>query len=74
VTVPESIWTSRPADLYGRREHDRFYTLLWGVRTMLGGLSAASRWRPSRVPTVRRTHSATVIERKLVATDVVALT
>jgi ferredoxin-NADP reductase len=74
VTVPESIWTSRPADLYGRREHDRFYTLLWGVRTMLGGLSAASRWKPSRVPTVRRTHSATVIERKLVATDVVTLT
>jgi ferredoxin-NADP reductase len=74
VTVPESIWTSRPADLYGRRDHDRFYTLLWGVRTMLGGLAAASRWKPSRVPTVRRTHSATVIERKLVATDVVALT
>jgi ferredoxin-NADP reductase len=74
VSVPESIWTSRPADLYGRRDHDRFYTLLWGVRTMLGGLSAASRWKPSRVPTVRRTHTATVIERKLVATDVVALT
>jgi ferredoxin-NADP reductase len=72
--VPESIWTSRPVDLYGRRDHDRFYTLLWGVRTMLGGLAAASRWKPSRVPTVRRTHRATVIERKLVATDVVALT
>ena len=30
VTVPESIWTSRPADLYGRRDHDRFYTAAVG--------------------------------------------
>ncbi|OBI81345.1 PDR/VanB family oxidoreductase [Mycobacterium asiaticum] len=74
MTVPDSIWTSRPADLYRRRERDRFYTVLWGVRTVMGALSAASRWKPSRVPVVRRTHSAKVIERTLVAPDVVALT
>jgi ferredoxin-NADP reductase len=74
VTVPDSIWTSRPADLYRRRDHDRFFTLLWGVRAVMGGLAAASRWTPSRVASVGRTHRATVIERKLVAPDVVALT
>lgn len=74
MTVPDSIWTSRPADLYGRRDHDRFLTALWGVRTVLGGLSAASRWTPSRVTPVGRTHRATVIDRTLVAPDVVALT
>ena len=30
--MPESIWTSRPADLYGRRDRDRLGTALWGVR------------------------------------------
>ncbi len=74
MTVPESIWTSRPADLYGRRERDRFFTVLWGVRTVMGGLAAASRWKPSVVAPVPRTHRARVIERKLVAPDVVALT
>ncbi|OBK21111.1 oxidoreductase [Mycobacterium asiaticum] len=72
--MSESIWTSRPADLYGRRKRDRFFTLLWGVRTMMGGLAAASRWQPSRVTPVLRTHSATVTERKLIAPDVVSLT
>ncbi|CAM2895194.1 oxidoreductase [Mycobacterium intermedium] len=72
--MPESIWKSRPADLYGRRERDRFYTALWGVRVLMGGLASASRWNPSRVSPVRRTHRATVIKRELVAPDVVALT
>ncbi|WP_204807845.1 PDR/VanB family oxidoreductase [Mycobacterium riyadhense] len=71
--VPDSIWTSRPADLYGRRERDRFATALWGIRVLFGGFASASRWRPSRVAPVRRTHRATVIERNLVAPDVVAL-
>lgn len=74
MTVPDSIWTSRPPDLYGRRAHDRFFTMLWGVRTVMGGLSATSRWKPSRVTPVPRTHRARVIERALVAPDVVALT
>jgi ferredoxin-NADP reductase len=72
--VPESIWTSRPTDLYGRRDRDRFYTLLWGVRLLFGGFASTSRWKPSRVPAVRRTHSAVVTKRELVAPDVVALT
>jgi NAD(P)H-flavin reductase len=72
--VPDSIWTSRPADLYGRRDHDRFATVLWGVRALFGGLAAASRWTPSRVVPVRRTQFAVVTKRELVAPDVVALT
>ncbi|ORW87701.1 oxidoreductase [Mycobacterium szulgai] len=72
--MPESIWTSRPADLYGRRKRDRFATALWGVRTMFGGFASASRWKPSRVTPVRRTHPAVVTNRELVAPDVVALT
>ncbi|WP_205877463.1 PDR/VanB family oxidoreductase [Mycobacterium camsae] len=74
MTVPDSIWRSRPADLYGRRDHDRFFTVLWGVRTVMGGLAAASRWRPSRVTPVSRTHRARITDRVLVAPDVVALT
>ncbi|CAM4268803.1 Phthalate 4,5-dioxygenase oxygenase reductase subunit [Mycobacterium basiliense] len=69
-----SSWRSRPADLYGRSHRDRFATALWGVRTLFGGFAWASRWDPSRVTPVRRTHQARVIERKLVAPDVVALT
>jgi len=72
--VPESIWTSRPADLYGRRERDRFATALWGVRAMFGGFASASWWKPSRITPVRRTHAAVVSKRELVAPDVVALT
>ena len=74
MPVPESIWTSRPADLYGRRDRDRFYTLLCGVRMLFGGFASTSRWTPSRVAPVRRTHSAVVTKRELVAPDVVALT
>ena len=70
--MPESIWTSRPADLYGRRERDRFTTALWGVRAMFGGFASASRWKPSWVMPVRRTHAAVVSKRDLVAPDVVS--
>ncbi|MEB3983308.1 PDR/VanB family oxidoreductase [Mycobacterium sp. 663a-19] len=72
--MPESIWTSRPADLYGRRDHDRLATMLWGIRTLFGGLASVSRWEPSRVRPVRRTQTAVVTKRELVAPDVVALT
>jgi ferredoxin-NADP reductase len=72
--VPESIWTSRPADLYGRRDRDRLGTLLWGIRVCFDGFASVSRWEPSRVKPVRRTQSAVVTKRELVAPDVVALT
>jgi ferredoxin-NADP reductase len=72
--VTESIWASRPADIYGRRKRDRLYTALWGISVVLRGFSAATRWKPSRVVPVRRTHTAVVTKRELVAPDVVALT
>lgn len=72
--VPESIWASRPADLYGRRAHDRFGSLLWGVRAVFEGFASVSRWEPSRVKPVQRTLTAVVTQRELVAPDVVALT
>jgi NAD(P)H-flavin reductase len=72
--VPESIWTSRPPDLYGRRDHDRLGTVLWGIRTLFSGFASVSRWEPSRVKPVRRALSAVVTKRELVAPDVVALT
>jgi ferredoxin-NADP reductase len=72
--VAQSIWASRPADLYGRRERDRFGALLWGIRVVFGGFASASRWQPSRVRPVRRTLRAVVTRRELVAPDVVALT
>jgi ferredoxin-NADP reductase len=72
--VPESIWDSRPPDLYGRRERDRFGALLWGVRLVFEGFASASRWQPSRVKPVRRMQTAVVTKRELVAPDVVALT
>ncbi len=72
--MPDSIWTSRPPDLYGRRDRDRLATVLWGVRTLFGGLASASRWDPSRVKPVRRTQTAVIVKRELVCPDVVALT
>jgi ferredoxin-NADP reductase len=60
--------------LYGRRKHDRFHTALWGVVTLFGGFAAASRWKPSRVRPVRRTLTAVVTKREILAPDVVALT
>lgn len=72
--MPESIWSTRPADLYGRRDHDRFGSLLWGVRAVFEGFATVSRWSPSRVQPVQRKLTAVVTERELVAPDVVALT
>jgi ferredoxin-NADP reductase len=72
--VPESIWSSRPADLYGRRDRDRLGMVLWGIRALFSGFASASRWEPSRVKPVPRTQTAVVTRRELVAPDVVALT
>jgi ferredoxin-NADP reductase len=72
--VRESIWTSRPADLYGRRDRDRLGTVLWGIRMLYDGFSAMSRWEPARIRPVRRIQAAVVAKRELLAPDVVALT
>jgi ferredoxin-NADP reductase len=72
--VSQSIWSSRPADIYGRRKRDRLYTAVWGVVAVVNGLSVASRWKPSRVVPVGRTHTAVVTKRELLSPDVVALT
>lgn len=72
--MPDSIWASRPTDLYGRRGRDRLGAVLWGLRVLFEGLGAASRWEPSRVRPARRTQQAVVTKRDLVAPDVVALT
>ncbi|RAU97527.1 oxidoreductase [Mycobacterium colombiense] len=72
--MAQSIWDSIPADLYGRRKRDRMYTALYGVGALFGGLASASRWTSSRVQPVQRTTTAVVINRELVAPDVVALT
>jgi ferredoxin-NADP reductase len=72
--VTQSIWASRPADIYGRRKRDRLYTALWGLGVLLGGFASATRWEPSRVVPVRRTHTAVVTKRELLTPDVVALT
>jgi ferredoxin-NADP reductase len=72
--VTQSIWASRPADIYGRRKRDRLYTALWGLGAVLGGFASVTRWKPSRVVPVGRMHTAIVTKRELVAPDVVALT
>ena len=72
--MPDSIWASRPADIYGRRKRDRLYTMLWGLGTMLGGFASATPWAPSRVVPVARTHTAVLTKRELITPDVVALT
>lgn len=72
--MTHAIWSSRPADLYGRRKRDRFYTALWGVGTVFGAFATASRWTPSRVLPVQRAITAVVIKREVLAPDVVALT
>jgi ferredoxin-NADP reductase len=74
AAVPQSIWASRPADLYGRRDHDRFGVLLCGIRVVFEGFASASRWEPSRVKPVQRKQTAVITGRELVAPDVVALT
>src|SRR5246500_199176 len=74
MVVSQSIWGSRPTDLYGRRSRDRFTTALWGLGALFGGLASASRWNPSRVTSVQRTNTAVITKRELLAPDVVALT
>ncbi|OBH53951.1 oxidoreductase [Mycobacterium mantenii] len=74
MIVAQTIWESIPADLYGRRKRDRMYTALYGVGALFGGMASASRWTSSRVESVRRTTTAVVTHRELVAPDVVALT
>jgi ferredoxin-NADP reductase len=72
--MSQTIWSSRPADLYGRRRRDLFYTALSGVGTVFGGLASLSRWTPAQVLPVQRTNTAVVTKRELVTPDVVALT
>lgn len=72
--MAQEIWRSRPADLYGRRKHDRFFNMLWAGVTLFGGMAALSRWKPSRVAPISRTISAVVTKREMVTSDVVALT
>ena len=72
--MTESLWTSRPADLYGRRDRDRLGSLLCGIRALFDGFASVSRWDPSWVQPVRRTRAAVVTKRELVAPDVVAWT
>ncbi|MGH3636269.1 MAG: PDR/VanB family oxidoreductase, partial [Mycobacterium sp.] len=74
MTVTQSIWDSRPADLYGRRKRDRMLTTLWGVSALFRGFASASWWTPSRIAPVQRTNTAVVTKRELLAPDVVALT
>ena len=72
--MSQTIWSSRPADLYGRRKRDRFYTALSGAGVLFGGLASVSRWTPSRILPVQRTSTAVVTKRELLTPDVVALT
>lgn len=72
--MTQEIWRSRPADLYGRRQRDRFFNALWGAVTLFGGIAALSRWKPSRVVPVPRTIAAVVTKREMLTADVVALT
>jgi ferredoxin-NADP reductase len=72
--MTQSIWASRPADIYGRRKRDRLYTALFGVGVVLGGFASATRWKPSRVVPVRRTHTAVITKREMLTPEVVALT
>ena len=72
--MSQSMWASRPADIYGRRKRDRLYTVLWGLGTLLSGFASATPWTPSRVVPVNRTHTAVITKRELITPDVVALT
>jgi ferredoxin-NADP reductase len=72
--MSQTIWSSRPADLYGRRNRDRFFTALSGVGVFFGGLASLSRWNPSQISPVQRSTTAVVTKRELVSPDVVALT
>ncbi|KZS59471.1 PDR/VanB family oxidoreductase [Mycobacterium ostraviense] len=74
MVVAQTIWSSRPADLYGRRSRDRMLTALCGVGALFGGFASASRWTPSRIVPVQRNIAAVVAKREVVAPDVIALT
>lgn len=69
-----TIWSTRPADLYGRRKRDRLYTALCGVGAVFGGFASASRWTPERVTPVARTTRAVITRREALTPEVVALT
>jgi ferredoxin-NADP reductase len=60
--------------LYGRRRYDRLYTALWGLSAVFSGISATSRWTPSRITPVQRTITTVVAKREMLTPDVVALT
>ena len=47
--MSESLWQSRPADLYGRRKRDRLVTVFWGLSRLFSVIVAASRWTPAKV-------------------------
>ncbi len=72
--MSESLWQSRPADLYGRRKRDRLVTVFWGLSRLFSVIVAASRWTPAKVVPVRRTIDAVITERVELTPDVVALT
>lgn len=72
--MSQTIWHSRPADLYGRRKRDRFFTALFGAGALFGGFASLSRWTPARITPVQRTNTVVVTKRELVAPDVVVLT
>lgn len=72
--MSQSIWSSRPPDVYGRRQRDRLYTAVFGLVAVLNGFSVASQWKPSRVVPVGRSHAAVVTKRESLGPDVVALT
>lgn len=72
--MPQPLWNSRPADLYGRRRHDRLYTALWSLSAVFSGIAATSRWTPSRITPVQRTIATVVTKREMLTPDVVALT
>ena len=74
MIVAAQHWNSRPADLYGRRRHDRLFNALWVAVTVFGSLSLVSRWKPSRVKPVSRTITAVVTGRTMLTSDVVSLT
>lgn len=72
--MADPLWRSRPTDLYGRRDRDRFGTVTWAVGGVFTLITAGSRWKPDMVAPVRRTIDAVITKREMVTPDVVALT
>ncbi|HTM86009.1 MAG TPA: oxidoreductase, partial [Mycobacterium sp.] len=71
--MSQPLWSSRPTDLYGRRKRDRLATALWGVGVLVGGVTAASWWKPSKGTPVCRTVTAVGTDRDMLTPDGVAL-